>query len=210
MSFIGLLVLLVLLVLLGALVRRLLRANGAAPPLQIDLSRPRDRKMLGLFLGGSVVFLLVTSFETYNSYHFTESVQFCGRACHTVMEPELVSYQHGPHAKVACTECHIGPGATWYDCHGHHDVLPASNPASRLSKANIVQTCKQCHTKATAGFALYVPHANPLDRVDVGFRNGLADRTADALFGTFRLTFTLALVRPTPVGLDLVGLHAFA
>ena len=32
---------------------------------------------------------------------------------HTVMEPELVTYQHSPHAKVACTECHIGPGAAW-------------------------------------------------------------------------------------------------
>jgi cytochrome b subunit of formate dehydrogenase len=53
--------------------------------------------------------------------------------------------------------------AACYDCHGHHDVLSPSNPASRLSKANILATCQQCHPKARNGFAEYKPHANPLD-----------------------------------------------
>ena len=54
--------------------------------------------------------------------------------------------------------------AACYDCHGHHDVLPPSNPASRLSKTNILATCQQCHPTATAGFTDTGPHANPLDR----------------------------------------------
>jgi hypothetical protein len=53
--------------------------------------------------------------------------------------------------------------AACYDCHGYHDVLPPSNPASHLSKANIVGTCQKCHPGANASFAEYVPHANPLD-----------------------------------------------
>ena len=53
--------------------------------------------------------------------------------------------------------------AACYDCHGHHDVLPPSNPASRLSSANIVGTCRQCHPGATASFAQFIPHANPMD-----------------------------------------------
>ena len=53
--------------------------------------------------------------------------------------------------------------AACYDCHGHHDVLPASNPNSHLSKANILGTCQQCHAGATAKFTEYKPHANPLD-----------------------------------------------
>jgi cytochrome b subunit of formate dehydrogenase len=53
--------------------------------------------------------------------------------------------------------------AACYDCHGHHDVLPPSNPASRLSTANIVGTCRQCHPNANVGFTGYKPHANPLD-----------------------------------------------
>jgi cytochrome b subunit of formate dehydrogenase len=54
--------------------------------------------------------------------------------------------------------------AACYDCHGHHDVLPPSNPASRLSQTNILATCQQCHPGANAGFTEYKPHANPLDK----------------------------------------------
>ncbi|MGD0536404.1 MAG: hypothetical protein ABSC03_02035 [Verrucomicrobiota bacterium] len=54
--------------------------------------------------------------------------------------------------------------AACYDCHGHHDILPPSDPASRLSPQNIVQTCQHCHPKANVGFTQYKPHANPLDR----------------------------------------------
>ncbi len=146
-----------LLALLGALLRRrqLAKLNGSAPPLQIDLSRPRDRRMLGYFTAGGVVFLLFTSLETYHTYHFTESVQFCGRACHTVMNPELVTYQHSPHARVSCTECHIGPGATWYvrsKLSGTYQVYavmtdkfprPIPTPITNLRPAQ--ETCEQCH-----------------------------------------------------------------
>ena len=87
---------------LGAVIRRrrLAKSTALEPILSIDLSRPRDRKMLGFFLAGSAVFLLITAIGTYHSYHFTESVVFCGQACHTVMEPEMVTYQNGSHARV--------------------------------------------------------------------------------------------------------------
>ena len=49
------------------------------------------------------------------------------------------------------------------DCHGAHDILPVSNPASHLSKQNIRATCTKCHPGATAGFTEYIPHADPLD-----------------------------------------------
>ena len=87
---------------------------GLLPKIVVDLSRPRDRKALGYFILGAILFLLLSALGSYQTYHFTESVQFCGQACHTVMKPELVTYQHGPHARVACVECHIGPGATWF------------------------------------------------------------------------------------------------
>ena len=84
--------------------------GGEAPPLTIDLSRPRDRQFLVLFGSGAVVFLLMTAFGSYQTYHFTESVQFCGETCHTVMQPEFTAYQDSPHARVSCAECHIGSG----------------------------------------------------------------------------------------------------
>jgi len=144
--------------LLGLFIRRrqIAKANGGAPPaMQIDLSRPRDRRIMAIFLIASVGFLLATALESYHTYHFTESVQFCGQACHTVMKPELISYQHSPHARVACTECHIGKGATWYvrsKLSGMYQVYatatdkfprPIPTPIHNLRPAQ--ETCEQCH-----------------------------------------------------------------
>ena len=38
-------------------------------------------------------------------------------------------------------------------CHGSHDILPSSDPASKVSKENLVKTCGQCHPGAGARFA---------------------------------------------------------
>ena len=38
-------------------------------------------------------------------------------------------------------------------CHGAHDVLPSSDPSSRVSAANLVKTCGKCHPGANARFA---------------------------------------------------------
>jgi predicted CXXCH cytochrome family protein len=34
------------------------------------------------------------------------------------------------------------------DCHGIHDILPASNPASSVNSANLLATCQKCHPTA--------------------------------------------------------------
>src|SRR6266545_5887191 len=101
--------------------------------------------------------------EHPRSAHFkSASDQRCGR-CH---EDRLVHYRETYHGKaMALGRPNVAADvAACYDCHGHHDVLPPSNPASHLSKANILATCQQCHPTATAGFTGYKPHANPLDR----------------------------------------------
>lgn len=131
------------------------KTHGLVPKFQIDLGRQRDRRILGVFLGGSAGFLLVSAVLSYQTYHYTESVQFCGQACHTVMKPELVTYSHGPHARVACVECHIGPGATWFvkaKISGTYQVYavafdkyprPVPTPIKNLRPAQ--ETCEQCH-----------------------------------------------------------------
>ena len=135
--------------------RRVAKANGGTAPLRIDLSRPRDRRILGIFIMAGVAFLMITAIASYHSYHFTESVQFCGQACHTVMQPELTSYQHSPHARVPCVECHIGQGAEWYvrsKLSGTYQVYatmmdkyprPVPTPIKNLRPAQ--ETCEQCH-----------------------------------------------------------------
>lgn len=97
-----------------------------------------------------------------NGWFKMASDRRCGR-CHG---DRLEHYRDTYHGKaMALGKPNVAADvAACYDCHGHHDVLPVSNPASRLSSGNIVQTCQQCHPGATASFTKYDPHANPLDR----------------------------------------------
>ena len=61
-----------------------------------------------------VIFSLMSAIGSYKAYEFTDSVQFCGQLCHTVMHPEFTAYQASPHARVGCVDCHVGSGASWY------------------------------------------------------------------------------------------------
>lgn len=127
----------------------------AAPKLEVDLSRPRDRRILGLFVLGSFCFLLISAMGSYKTYEFSESVRFCGQACHTVMNPEFVAYNHGPHARVMCVECHVGPGPKGYveaKMAGTHQLCafaldkyerPIPTPVKNLRPAR--ETCEHCH-----------------------------------------------------------------
>jgi nitrate/TMAO reductase-like tetraheme cytochrome c subunit len=71
------------------------------------------------------------------------------------MKPEFVTYLNGPHARVACAECHIGKGAGWYvrsKLSGTYQVYatladkyprPIPTPIKNLRPAQ--ETCEECH-----------------------------------------------------------------
>ena len=82
----------------------------------------------------------------------------CG-TCHT---DYLSTYRDTFHGQV--TALGFSRMATCASCHGAHDVLPASNPASTVSKQNRLATCQKCHAGASANFASFDPHANRHDR----------------------------------------------
>ena len=86
----------------------------------------------------------------------------CGQ-CH---EDRLKHYRETYHGKaMALGQPNVAPDvAACFDCHGHHDVFPVSDPRSRLSKDNIVGTCQQCHPGINENFTQYQAHANPLDK----------------------------------------------
>jgi len=64
-------------------------------------------------------------------------------------------YQEGPHSRVACVQCHIGPGAPWFvksKMSGLRQVYavtfnthsrPIPSPVHDLRPAR--DTCEQCH-----------------------------------------------------------------
>jgi nitrate/TMAO reductase-like tetraheme cytochrome c subunit len=62
----------------------------------------------------SFVFVCASAFGSYRAYEYTESVEFCGRACHSVMKPEFVAFHATSHAKIRCVDCHVGHGAESY------------------------------------------------------------------------------------------------
>jgi hypothetical protein len=95
--------------------RRLaLGVDEALPYPRLDLNEPKTRKTFSYaILGGSFLAILL-AFVSYHAFLYTETVAFCGQLCHTVMEPEFAAYQGSPHARVACVDCHVGSGASWY------------------------------------------------------------------------------------------------
>ncbi len=80
---------------------------------RLDFKNPTQRRRLLLFGCGAVAFLLLSVFGSYQTYHYAESVQFCGEVCHRAMNPEFVTYQRSAHARVDCVACHVGDGAKW-------------------------------------------------------------------------------------------------
>jgi nitrate/TMAO reductase-like tetraheme cytochrome c subunit len=90
------------------------RAAGGAPPdwPVVDLRQPRQRSIALVVLALTVVNLVIVTMAAFGGVHYMESASFCGEVCHTTMEPQYVAHQAWPHARVACTQCHIGPGAS--------------------------------------------------------------------------------------------------
>ena len=129
-------------------------AEAARYP-RIDLNDPNQRSAIAFFGSFLVAFVLLSSVGSYKAYEFTDSVKFCGQLCHTVMNPEFTAYQLSPHARVACVDCHVGAGATWYvksKLSGARQVFaatfntyprPIPTPVQNLRPAQ--QTCEQCH-----------------------------------------------------------------
>jgi len=82
----------------------------------------------------------------------------CGR-CHADVTKSYFETFHGKVSKLgfaATAKCH--------DCHGAHDILPPNDPASHLSRQNIVETCGKCHPGSHRQFAGYLTHATHHDR----------------------------------------------
>ncbi len=134
------------------------KKNKIIPPNEwplVNLNDIRHRHAFFIFIIGTVVFLFLTGIGSYEAFNYTESVEFCGTTCHTVMKPEYVAYQNSPHARVRCADCHVGSGAGWYvksKMSGLYQVYavtlgdypkPIPTPIANLRPAR--ETCEECH-----------------------------------------------------------------
>jgi hypothetical protein len=122
---------------------------------RVDLNDPTQRRAAKTVVFGTFVLLPVVGVSSYHGYHYTDSAEFCSKACHAVMHPEATTYEHSAHARVSCAECHIGAGASWFvksKLSGTRQVLamwresysrPIPPAIQHLRPAR--ETCEQCH-----------------------------------------------------------------
>lgn len=150
-----------LLIPVGILRQRKLAARQAAAgevvPLfpVIDLNHETTRKSVITFLVLTMVNIIVLAGATYKGVEIMDSTEFCGMACHAVMQPEHTAHQRSAHSRVACVDCHIGPGADWFvksKLDGAWQLIavaldiyprPIETPLHDLRPAR--DTCEQCH-----------------------------------------------------------------
>lgn len=117
-------------------------------------------KSLGSSLVGTIALLtavniLFLGVGGARMLHFMDEPEFCGTACHPIMEPEWTAYQNSPHAHVKCVECHVGEGAgalldaklngLWQVVSSTFDLYerPIPTPVHQLRPAR--ETCEHCH-----------------------------------------------------------------
>ncbi len=144
-------------------------------------------------LARAVVVLTAINFAAvatagYGSVHYMGTVQFCGKACHAVMEPEHVAFLRGPHSRVDCVKCHVEPTAGGFvhsKLNGMNQLVsflrdtyhkPVPTPVAHLADAHL--TCEQCHNpEKYLGTKLKVrPHFREDEKVS-GYTNVLLMRT---------------------------------
>mgnify|MGYP006278021989 CR=1 FL=1 len=131
----------------------------------------------------TLVNVLFLSLASSRMLQFMDQPVFCGTACHSVMNPEWVTYQDSPHARVRCVDCHVGEGVDalvdsklnglWQIISVTFDLLerPIPTPVHQLRPAR--ETCEKCHWPAKF-------YGNRLRRI-VRFR---PDSTSTAVYTT--------------------------
>ena len=145
---------------IGAILyRRRIRKSPGGDGTQLmpvfDLNVQATRRWMLILAGATMLNIVIVAGATYKGVHVMESVEFCGLACHSVMEPEHTAHARSPHSRVACAECHIGPGADWFvksKLDGAWQLVsvafdlyprPVKTPLHDLRPAR--ETCEQCH-----------------------------------------------------------------
>jgi len=135
--------------------RRMPGGTGTSLLPVFDLNVSKTRRWLLILLGATMVNVVVLASATYKGVEVMESVEFCGTACHSAMEPEHTAHQRSAHSRVKCAECHIGPGANWFvksKLDGAWQLVavaldlyprPIPTPLHDLRPAR--ETCEQCH-----------------------------------------------------------------
>ena len=153
-----------LLLLVVGILREARRRRRGRPPsinatLSIDLVKLTRRRPIFFIVSSTVVatsLVLAVGSGLFQFTELTESNEFCGETCHSVMHPEWIRYAESAHAEVKCVECHVGRDAEGYilsKLSGLERVVamatgditrPIPTPIHDLRPAR--ELCGECHT----------------------------------------------------------------
>ena len=78
----------------------------------LNFGTRRTRTVAGAVFALTLVNLAIIAVAGFGAAHYMESTSFCGQVCHEPMKPQFVALQVGAHARVACVNCHVSPGAS--------------------------------------------------------------------------------------------------
>ena len=131
------------------------RARQGPQPLPVfDLNERATRSRVLLFAALTSANVIILAGASWKGVEVMDQPVFCG-SCHKVMDPEFTAYLRSPHSRVACVQCHIGPGASWFvksKLSGAWQVVsvtfdlyprPIPTPVKNLRPSR--DTCEQCH-----------------------------------------------------------------
>lgn len=142
-----------ILVLWGIRREQRLAPEAAFPVIDLNSEATRKRLMVLVLVVTSGAVILTAAMS--QGVHVMESTSFCGETCHSVMSPEYIAYQRSPHARVACVECHVGSGTSWFvrsKLSGAWQLVstafdlydrPIPTPVHHLRPSE--GTCEECH-----------------------------------------------------------------
>jgi hypothetical protein len=109
-----------------------------------------------------------------------QGLEICGQ-CHVDYTESYLDYYHG----AAYQRGAIDAPACW-DCHGAHEMLPASDIRSPVNEANLEETCGRCHDDVNEDYVEYAQliHNRDAVRSDIPIY-GFIQSTRTAIQGAF-------------------------
>jgi cytochrome b subunit of formate dehydrogenase len=111
--------------------------NGKTVSLQVDPQKFKDS------IHGSMFTCVDCHTDVKNSAHESPPLKISCATCHA---DEQAAYDRSFHGKAV--QGGNSKAASCVDCHGSpHDLLPASDPKSRVHHSNIPATCGACHSR---------------------------------------------------------------
>ncbi len=136
----------------------LAKRHVAASLTEVPDRRAAWRRVAIFFAVTTAANLVIGSQLTYRAVQHMDTVQFCGQSCH-VMKPEFTAHQWPMHHELACSACHIAPGATgWFQAKvaGTRQLMnvvfntfprPIESAMEDNRLVSSVETCEQCHDR---------------------------------------------------------------